>query len=120
MTDEEDVQKWLDKDVEGMDAVNNLTVLEENMVQVASCAFFCGRAFIVIGILLQISWHPVSRDVGNVRNREPGLQKPIELDVKGLAKDTKSGSASIMKNWLVRKAKDENEPEEKKAKKEEE
>ena len=55
-----------------------------------------------------------------MRNREPGLQKPIELDVKGLAKDTKSGSASIMKNWLVRKAKDENEPEEKKAKKEEE
>ena len=72
---------------------------------------------------MQISWHPVSRDVGNVRNHEKNLSAPVELDKRGKPVDKKSGNADMMKNWLLKgkkesKKDDDAEPELKKAKKE--
>jgi len=31
----------------------------------------------------QLSWHPVSRDVGSVKNQGEDLPKPVELDKEG-------------------------------------
>ena len=49
-----------------------------------------------------MSWHPVSKDVGNVRNQDPTLTQPVELDVKtGKPIDKKNAkSAGLMANWL--------------------
>ncbi len=72
------VQKWLDPEIEGADAVKLLKPLKKG----------------------ELSWHPVSRDVGNTRNQGDELPEPVELGKDGKPKDTKSASASVMKNWL--------------------
>ena len=59
--------------------------------------------FISNTVLLQLSWHAVTRDVGNVRNQDPDLNKPVNPE-----KDVKSG-ASLMSNWLKRGKKGETE-----------
>ncbi|TRY79637.1 hypothetical protein TCAL_11954 [Tigriopus californicus] len=95
LSNPKEVDQWLDPELKGDEALKVLIPL----------------------IKTQLTWHPVSPDVGNVRNQSPGLQKPVPLDVKGKAKDTKSGSASLMSNWLKKAAKpNKDEPDTKKSK----
>merc|ERR1712150_108049 len=71
----EEVRSWLDPDLEGAKALNVLKPLEKD----------------------RIHWYPVSGEVGNSRNKDPDLNKPIELNEKG-AKVTKS--SQLMTQWL--------------------
>ena len=60
----------------------------------------------------QLSWHAVTRDVGNVRNQEDDLNQPVDPE-----KEAKAG-ATLMSNWLKRGAtaekKEEDQPPKKK------
>lgn len=50
-----------------------------------------------------ISWHPVSRDVGNVRNQDLNLVKRVEaVQVNKKKTSVSSASKSLMSNWLKR------------------
>ena len=54
---------------------------------------------------LQIGWYPVSKEVGNVRNKDPKLCAPVELEVrtgKALNKSDQK-SKQFMANWLENK-----------------
>ncbi len=89
LADEEAVRAWLDGDVESEEALGALKPVKEG----------------------QLAWHPVSTDVGNVRNQGESLNAPIELNEKGKAV---TASSKLMSSWLKRSA-----SEEKKAKQEE-
>ena len=54
---------------------------------------------------MQIGWYPVSKEVGNVRNKDPKLCAPVELEVrtgKALNKSDQK-SKQFMANWLENK-----------------
>lgn len=78
LPDAESVQRWLDPTVEGLDAVDLLQPITPN----------------------QISWHPVSTMVGNVRNKGADIPKKVNLDKTGKAVKKE---ANTMSNWLVKK-----------------
>ncbi len=67
-----DVQNWLDPNVSGKDALEKLPVLKKN----------------------QVAWHAVSQAVGNVKNQDFGLAKPVVVNKQ--AKE-----AGAMKKWLA-------------------
>ena len=52
---------------------------------------------------IQIGWYPVSKDVGNVRNKDPKLCAPVELEEKTGKAVNKSNQKSkqFMANWLT-------------------
>jgi len=52
----------------------------------------------------QISWHAVSRAVGNVRNKGSEIAKKVELDKSGKAVKRE---ADTMAKWLIKKPKQE-------------
>ena len=57
---------------------------------------------------LQVTWHPVSRDVGNVRNKRDDLHTKVDISEddgggKNLSKADKK-SRSLMENWLKKGA----------------
>jgi hypothetical protein len=65
---------------------------------------------------IQIGWYPVSKDVGNVRNKDPKLCAPVELEEKTGKAVNKSAQKSkqFMANWLTqgnKKRKSENDEE---------
>jgi len=53
-----------------------------------------------------LAWHPVSREVGNVRNQQLDLMERVEPEVEQLKKKTEKtvseASKGIMSNWLKR------------------
>ena len=65
---------------------------------------------------MQLTWHPVSKDVGNVRNKDLSLLQPVELDAKtGKPVDKKNAkSAGLMANWLKKGVKKEDTEEDQK------
>jgi hypothetical protein len=75
LPDADSVQSWLDPNVDAEKALGGLKPLVKG----------------------QISWHPVSRDVGSVRNQNSTLNEPIELNKHG---KQVTGSSKFMSNWL--------------------
>ena len=52
-------------------------------------------------LYFQITWHPVSKAVGNVKNKEAHLCFKVELDDAGLGmSETEKKSKNFMANWL--------------------
>ena len=52
--------------------------------------------------LIQITWHPVSRDVGNVKNKSESLPLKVDIDSEPIKKLSKSEekSKNLMAQWL--------------------
>jgi hypothetical protein len=52
---------------------------------------------------MQITWHPVSRDVGNVKNKSEDLHTKVDIGKDGNAinKDEEK-SKNLMSKWLAR------------------
>ena len=73
-------------------------------------------AWLTYILFIQIGWYPVSKDVGNVRNKDPKLCAPVELEEKTGKAVNKSNQKSkqFMANWLTqgnKKRKSENDEE---------
>ena len=77
------VRMWLDPNVSGFDAIEAINGNQNEA---------------------ELSWHPVSPSVGNIRNQDEGLMLKVEISSCGKAKldnqETKK-SASLMMNWLI-------------------
>ena len=60
-------------------------------------------AWLTYTFSIQIGWYPVSKDVGNVRNKDPKLCAPVELEEKTGKAVNKSNQKSkqFMANWLT-------------------
>lgn len=75
LPDADAVQRWLDPKIQPFEAIKQLEPIRED----------------------QISFHPVSGDVGNVRNKGTGLAKRVELNKSGTAMKKEAG---LMSKWL--------------------
>ena len=52
-------------------------------------------------VWFQISWHPVSKSVGNVKNKDSHLYLKVDLDDAGVGMTaSEKRSKNLMANWL--------------------
>jgi len=80
LSDSDAVSSWLDPQLHGFDALKVLRPVETN----------------------EIGWYPISKEVGNVRNKDPRLCAPVKLEErtgKALNKSDQK-SKQFMANWL--------------------
>ena len=83
LQDVDAVRMWLNPNVSGFEAVEALNANQNEG---------------------QLSWHPVSPSVGNIRNQDEGLMLKVEISSCRKTKLDNQGtkkSASLMMNWLI-------------------
>ena len=122
----DDVDLWLDPNISSYDAIDiihkrqneeevNFLAINRNPLRhplrILICTVF--RSYLLLyyipqNIYFQLSWHPVSPNVGATKNQGNDLIRKVELNANGKAiNKSTTKSANMMMKWLKPNAKSE-------------